>query len=59
VLADILDQTVNSEAMPAELDRGALRAELEGVNERLRDELGEARLDRQTIRKEWLKSGAN
>lgn len=59
VLADILDQTVNSEAMPAELERGALRAELGGVNERLREELAEARLDRQKLRNEWLKSGAS
>lgn len=59
VLADILDQTVNSEAMPAELDRGALRAELEGVNERLRQELAGAQLDRQKLRKEWLMSGAH
>ncbi|WP_089173079.1 hypothetical protein [Bosea sp. AS-1] len=59
VLADILDQTVNSEAMPAELDRSTLRAELEGVNKRLREELAEAQLDRQKLRKEWLKSGGN
>lgn len=59
VLADILDQTINSQAMPADLDRGALRAELEGVNERLREELAGAQLDRQTLRKEWLKSGAS
>ena len=45
--------------MPAELERGALRAELEGVNERLREELAEARLDRQKLRNEWLKSGAS
>jgi hypothetical protein len=58
VLADILDQTVDSEAMPIELDRGAW-AELEGVNDRLRDELAEAQVDRRKLREEWVKSGAN
>lgn len=34
VLSDILDQTVNSDAMPAELDRSALWEELEQVNDK-------------------------
>ena len=59
VLEDVLDQTVNSEALPGELDRAALRVELEGVNERLRNELAEAKLDRQKLRNEWLTSSAN
>jgi len=54
VLADILDQTVNSGAMPAELDTSALRAELEDVNERLYSELADAQIDWQKVRKEWL-----
>lgn len=54
VLSDVLDQTVTSQAMPAELDREALRAELERVNERMRADLAGARADREKLRTELL-----
>lgn len=50
VLDDILDQTVNSETMPHELDRAAFRVELKRVNERILAELEQARLDRGKLR---------
>lgn len=53
VLSDVLDQTVTSQAMPAELDREALRAELERVNERMRADLEGARVDRERLRAEF------
>lgn len=51
-LSDVLNQMVNSEGMPAELDRLAFRAGLERVNERLRAELGRARVEREKLRAE-------
>ena len=55
VLSDILDQTVNSEAMPAELDRSALWDELEQVNEQIMADLAQARADRETLRAAHLR----
>ncbi|WP_336812380.1 hypothetical protein [Bosea sp. MMO-172] len=55
VLSDIIDQTVNSEAMPEELDRDALRAELDAVNESIKADLAQARLDREKLRATYLR----